>query len=146
MKVIYTKSAQNELERFHSVKEKQLEDIIRREKYVLGDEVIEITAADIKKAERKFYVAESNFKKPLTSMLLKAYSVLGLLMIIGGFFYNELKILFEGDPIQQMLVLSGLALSLASLIANYFLKLKRQRMEMHENKYEDIVSKLRDDT
>jgi hypothetical protein len=146
MKVIYTKSAQNELERFHSIKEKQLEDIIKREKYVLGDDVIEITASDIKKAEKQFYIAESNFKRPLTSMLLKVYSVLGLLMIIGGLFYNELKAFLEGDPIQQMLVLSGLGLSIASLFANYFLKLKRQRQVVHENIYDDIFSKSKDDT
>ncbi|HDR1022657.1 TPA: hypothetical protein QB352_001948, partial [Pasteurella multocida] len=48
MKVIYTETANIELDKFYKKQKKLLEKNIVEEKSIFGDEIIEVTSSDIK--------------------------------------------------------------------------------------------------
>jgi len=117
MQLIYTESAIKEIEEYKKSKIHELEKIIISEKYVFGDDVIEITGSDIKKASSAhFKVSRSNPKWAATRTLLVVYAFMGFTLMLAGIFYDELLRLIE-RPIQFALVTSGIFTSFVS----YFL-------------------------
>ncbi len=145
MKIIYTDSAKTELERFHQDRQKQLEAMIEHEKYVFGDEIVEITASDIRELEKRFYVKEERaYRFPTTTILLKMYFVVGIGMAVFGVFYDQFMELLTGNPIQRLLVLSGVGLSVLSIIGNYYLRVRQEMREHHEKRYREYEEKLQE--
>lgn len=117
MQIIYTDSAIKEIEEYKKLKITELEKIIISEKYVFGDDVIEITGSDIKKASSAHLkVSRSNPKTAATKTLLVVYAFMGVTLMFAGIFYDELMRLME-RPIQFALVTSGIFTSFVS----YFL-------------------------
>tara|TARA_R100000365_G_C2715424_1_gene49531 strand:+ start:272 stop:727 length:456 start_codon:yes stop_codon:yes gene_type:complete len=142
MKIIYTESALVELERFQKRRKEELESLLKNRKYVFGDDVLEITASDIRDVERHFKVADlSKSKLPLTNMVLKLYMIMGVLMVLVGLFYPDLKQLLDRNPIQLALVLTGLGLSMASFFGSYYFRTKENRRAELERRYMEFESK-----
>jgi hypothetical protein len=143
MKIEYTKSALLELEEFQIQKKKELEEFLKNKKYVFGDEVIEITASDIKEASRNFKVSElSGRKLPLTNMLLKLYMFIGVAMVVGGLFYQDIRQMIGRNPEQLSIVVAGLSLTLVSFFGSYYMKIKAERRFEIEKRYIELESKV----
>lgn len=54
MKITYTDSGKEALADFHTSQQTLLEEVICEQKYVLGDEFVEVTSADVKRAASMF--------------------------------------------------------------------------------------------
>lgn len=138
MKITYSHSGAVELDRFLQKRKEELEQLLRREKYVLGDEELEITASDILKAEHKFKTLD----RPRTAsqlnrlkFLVRIYLLAGIAMLIAGFFYQDIRTILSGDPIQKMLVVAGFSFSLFSVFASYYIKERTNRRREMEKLY-----------
>lgn len=142
MKIIYTESALLELERFQKQKKEELESILKNKKYVFGDDVVEITASDIREVEKYFQVFDnSKSQMPFTYFIFKIYMGLGIIMLIIGLFYQYIN-MFNLDPIQRSLILVGASLSIISFFGNLYLRfrqnLRRDELERRYREYEHI--------
>ncbi|ENW06797.1 hypothetical protein [Acinetobacter beijerinckii] len=143
MKIIYTESAMEELERFQKQRKDELELFLKNKKYIFGDDIVEITASDIREADKFFKVVEfSKTKLPLTNMLLKAYLIGGFAMVILGLFYPTIMQMLDRNPTQLALVIGGLTLSLVSFFGSYYLRFREERHIELENRYKNFESKL----
>ena len=138
MKVTYSHSGDIELEKFLKRRKDELERILRRDKYVLGDEQLEITGSDILEAEREF----RSLDRPRTttrlnrlSLLIRMYSLIGIAMLVAGFFYEDIRSILAGDPVQRALVVGGFTFTLISVVASYYVKERAKRRREMENLY-----------
>jgi hypothetical protein len=141
MKIIYTESGLLALEAFKDRQVKELEARISSNKYVFGDEVVEITASDIKQAsEPQVASIRYSYNRNSQKTIFQLYIVMGVLIAIGGLFYQDLLSLFYHSPIQLTLFLSGLALSITSYAMLYRIKNREREIE-HLVKIEKETSK-----
>ncbi len=129
MNVTYTLNAKSELQTFQERQQHILEDIIKRRKYVFGDEVLEITASDIRDASRFIQpiITERANGLSFRRLILNIYFVLGLTLTGIGLLYPLVIDEFRKNPTQATLSLSGVALTLMSVIMSYYLKFKEER-------------------
>ncbi|UAB68707.1 hypothetical protein INR79_09090 [Vibrio sp. SCSIO 43132] len=130
MKVIYTESGSQALENYQSLRKRELEEFLQKEKYVFGDEFVEITATDIKNAEKEITYVKSSRRSslPMTATLLKVYMFLGLVMVTYGVFYDQIMEFIHGGATEQMaFIFGGVALSLISGLAHYYIKMRDER-------------------
>lgn len=112
MKIIYTESADAELNNFLKSQQKALEESIAREKFVPGDEILEITASDIKTAVLDLKINRLTRKKQsFAALISKAYIFIGLLLASGAYFYTEIQYMISHNHIQAALFASGLCLA-----------------------------------
>ena len=115
MKIIYTESGQQALEAYKQRQVEDLEQRIASRKYVFGDEVVEITAADVKQAtEMRGPLPRALARRSNAQFILATYTILGIVMSGVGLFYEQFRRLFYDNPVQLMLVIGGLGLSVAS--------------------------------
>ena len=109
--------------------------------------MLEITASDIRDAEKYFKVTDlSKSKLPLTNMIFKLYMIMGILMVLIGLFYPELRQLVDRNPIQLALVISGLGLSLASFLGSYYFRVRVNRRAELERIYVEFESRKKPDS
>lgn len=138
MKVTYSNSGTVELDRFLQKRKEELEQLLRREKYVLGDEELEITASDIVEAEHNFRAIKSTrgtLQLNRLKFFLRLYLFAGIGMLVVGFFYQDIREILTGDPIQKLLVVAGFTFSLFSIVATYYLKERTTRRKEIERFY-----------
>ncbi|SBS68813.1 hypothetical protein [Vibrio atlanticus] len=135
MKVIYTESGSQALENYQLLRKRELEEFLRKRKYVFGDDFVEITATDIKNAEKEITYVKPNRRTslPMTATLLKVYMFVGLIMVVVGVFYEQIMELIYGGATQQMLfIFGGIALSLVSGLAHYYIQKRDERRAMQK--------------
>lgn len=112
MKIIYTESGKLALESYKERRAKELEATIKQRKYVLGDDLIEITGSDVKEAQDDMgYSRVVLRRRSSIKFLLQVYFVIGLLMAFGGVFYEDIIYIFTHRPQQIALIVGGLAFS-----------------------------------
>lgn len=146
MKIVYTESALDELKRFQEQRKEELEALLKNRKYVFGDEVLEITASDIRNAERHFKVSDiSKSRLPLTNMLFKLYMIAGILMVFVGLFYPDLLQFIDRNPIQLALILTGVMLSLVSFFGSYYFRIREIRRAEIERRYMEYINTRKSD-
>lgn len=147
MKIVYTESALIELEKFQEKRKEELEVFLKNRKYVFGDEVLEITASDIRDAERNFKASDiSRSKLPVTNMILKLYMIMGIMMVLIGLFYSQLRQLIEGNPIQLTLILGGVVLSLVSFFGSYYFRMREIRRAEFERRYIEFEARKKSES
>lgn len=128
MKVIYTEAAEQEILNFHQQQKELLESLIAEKKVVFGDDVLEITASDIKEASRKIRAFRPmNIRYNNIQVLTKVYVFLGALMMVGAIFYPRISELFQENRTQAMIFLMGALMALIGIFANYFYVLRKRR-------------------
>lgn len=128
MKVIYTEAAEQEMVSFHQQQKELIESLVAEKKVVFGDDVLEITASDIKEASRKIKVFRpTSIRYSNVQVLTKVYVILGALMMIGAIFYPRIAELFLENRTQAMIFIMGAAMTLIGVLANYFYVLRRRR-------------------
>jgi hypothetical protein len=129
MKIIYTPAAREEMNAFTTAAVNDLQEAIRAKKEVLGDEVLEITASDVKEAAHG-YGAKDRTARKLTVVQLGSnlYIIFGLAVAFYGVFYKEITIALRENSFQVGLVGSGVCFAILGVVMRtYFLSRLRER-------------------
>ena len=123
-KITYTEAGKAELEKYLDERKRDLEQRVIEQKYIFGDDKIEITGGDIRyAADLKPQKILMPRRRPFVRYLLEIYFVFGLLLFMAGLFYTDLRYLINdiiyGNPVQALLMLSGAILVIASLCLRF---------------------------
>jgi len=141
MKILYTNSAQRELVDFQQRQKMLLEELISDRKHVFGDDVLEITASDIKEAAHRIQPIRPAVRSYQSSELLtKAYVVMGIAMMVGAFFYREILYIFETNRTQALIFSTGAFITAIGSLFGYWVKLRRRRYAEQLSKLEFLES------
>ena len=97
-KIHYTDAANERLESLKSEYRDMLEDIVKERKHVPGDKFVEITASDLEQASQYLKVIAPRKSESLR-LVLVLYSLMGIAMIIAGFFVRLLYLSFKACSI-----------------------------------------------
>jgi predicted phage tail protein len=129
MKAIYTDAAKLELEAFQVRQQEMLEGLIAERKLVLGDDVLEITASDIKAAAERIQIYRPQFRRTQsTELVTRAYVVIGIVMMVGSFFYPQLMEIYASNKTQALIFFMGAAMAAVGWLFSYFMQSRRRRM------------------
>ena len=117
MEVIYTNSAKEELEKFQKEQRERLEKIISDKKLVYGDDMLEITATDIKEAKNNLKISLIYTRKNNRIYLIsRLYVILGLFITLTGFLYPLLKEILLVHREQAMMLILGITMTVIGII------------------------------
>jgi hypothetical protein len=125
MEYKYTESAKQELESFKRDQVDQLENFIRRRKFVYGDDIVEVTGSDVKEAKRYFMIVDvDNRRAGFRQLMLGTYLFLGVFTLIGGLFYEQIHDAMTGNPTRLMIIVMGVAMIFASLFGHWWFRFR----------------------
>lgn len=126
MKVIYTNSAEEELEKFQKEQQEQLEKIISDKKLVYGDDILEITATDIKEAKNNLKISTVYTRRNNRIYLIsRLYVTFGLSITLTGFLYPLLKEMLLVHREQAVMLMMGIIMTVIGIIGLIVSKGKR---------------------
>jgi hypothetical protein len=130
MKAIYTEAARHELEAFQGRQQRMLEGLVAERKLVLGDEVLEITASDIKAASERIQVLGPTLRRAQsTELVTRAYIVIGVSMMVGAIFYPQLMEIYASNRTQALIFFTGATMAAAGWLFSYWVQTRRRRMD-----------------
>lgn len=133
MNIVYTESGRAELDAFLMEQKRVLEQVISERKYVIGDQLLEITASDIKQSASSIRaIRKSTYRFDSIQMATKLYLVVGVATALYGLFYTQIREMFHGDPKRVLIVGAGVAMILVSIVMNMMLSARIQRMKRME--------------
>lgn len=131
MKIVYTNAAQGELNDFIAQQRRTLERLVAERKTVFGDDVLEITASDVKDAAYRIRPLQTSTKPyQLSRLVTRVYVGLGLAMMVGAFFYTDIKAMLASGQPQVMLFFTGAAVTFVGWIFGYWLNMRQRRYAM----------------
>jgi hypothetical protein len=141
MKVIYTDAAQRELVEFQQRQKALLEELVSDRKLVYGDDVLEVTASDIKEAAHRIQPIRPTARHYQSSELLtRAYIIMGIAMMIGAFFYPQIQEILEKNKTQAFIFVTGASITALGWLFGYWLKLRQRRFAEQLNKFYSLES------
>ena len=132
--VVYTKAAEEKMEEAVDRYQRMLERFVRDEKFVPGDEVLEITASDVQRASRQVRLISS--RGSTQENILKLYASFGAIIALIGLFYETFQRLLTDSPIKLALVSSGLIVSLTSAFLLQIYRRRRLEAEREQERME----------
>ena len=121
----YTEPAQEAIERAQKKYKEELESIIRDQKYVPGDDFVEITASDVERATNQVRFV-SKGKSESHELILEVYMVLGVFTVALGLFYEQIRFMVQNSPARFMLVVAGATMIAVSALSRWYFK-RRQK-------------------
>lgn len=147
MKIQYTDAALQELQAFQSQQQKMLEQLISERKFVYGDEIVEVTASDIKEASVLIRAYRSRVTRNSSlGLLSKLYIALGALIAFGGYFYPKFQSIFFENRVQAMAILTGVIMMCIGLVAGNLYRARIRRFqEMEQFNHMERLRYPRDD-
>lgn len=135
MKAIYTESAAKELNDFKEEQVKLLESLIAEKKLVPGDDVLEITVADIREMSRSIRPIKATMRRlQVTELVTRAYIIIGIILMVGSFFYKEIEYIIKNNETQAFIFFVGASMSVVGWLFKYWVALQRNRMNKHNIK------------
>jgi hypothetical protein len=112
-KILYTDSGKDAIDKYFEEQKKQLEKIISEEKYVLGDEFVEITASDIKSYNEQLFQQKRKADRRKKSQVISIiYGLIGIIMSFLGLLYPIIIEMLEDNPIQFLVTTLGLLMTI----------------------------------
>jgi len=114
IQIVYTDEAEERLEKLMNKFKSDIEFSIKNMRYIPGDKFIEITGSDIETVSKYFKIISPD-KNRSRDFIINLYLILGTLLIIFGFFYNDFRNLLEQNPSQLMLILVGATILLVGV-------------------------------
>ena len=133
--IIYTEAAKKRLDELKDRYVAELEEIIKKRKYIPGEKIVEITASDVEQASKYIrFIMPKRYES--MKFLFGLYSIAGLFMTIFGLFYPELLDILRHSPERIILASGGLAVSIVGLLG-YF-KIKHKELMLKELELRDI--------
>lgn len=125
-KIFYTDSAKERLEKFHIEINQRIDKYLQEKKYIPGDDFVEITASDIDEISNsiRFYRPT---KLPIRKLIPATYAIFGILLIIFGLFYEQIRTLIENQPTRLIFILSGLTMFFFGYFYLFLINSKEKR-------------------
>tara|TARA_B100000929_G_scaffold289597_1_gene280643 strand:- start:2358 stop:2870 length:513 start_codon:yes stop_codon:yes gene_type:complete len=133
MKFIYTESAVVELEKLNEEIKRNLENKVKKEKYIIGDDSVEITGYDVK-LYNDFYKKSSQKanRYRLVRMVASLYVLLGAFILVGGVFYENLIEMVAVRPQQAAIIIGGFSLIVIGMVVVLLIKKKEAEMKDYQ--------------
>lgn len=152
MKAIYTEAAKIELENFVANQKTLLEQRISERKSVLGDDVLEITASDVKSVGWEIQIRRPLPRTRYTELLSSFYMIAGVSTMAGSFYYQRIIDLYIANQTQAAVFIVGAGLTLIGVVTNIVVKNQRRRMaeaiyrqqKLRETEDEMIMKRFRE--
>jgi uncharacterized protein (UPF0248 family) len=141
--IVYTDAAKERLEKLRGEILEQIEVALRENKSIPGDRIIEVTESDIEQLARSMEVVfYQNYKRKLESrqLILNVYFVMGILTIVGAFFYPEFRSLVS-NPIRAALLATGLLMLVVTYMMRQYLKGRDQMKAEFFEKADRFIKK-----
>ena len=133
-KVVYTGMAEERLKEFQLAWKVELERIALDEKYIPGEDTIEITASDVDRfASRVDYRTRRLVSR--VPLVLQAYRMLGIAMVVLGVSYEWLVSLLKENRVQFMILAIGLTLVGFTYLARAYFDGRRRRFEEYREEH-----------
>lgn len=124
----YTESGDEELNRYLKEQAQLLEKYLLQEKYVIGDESIEITGSDIIRIKQKLNISYKNPKRSITLKFASyIYGVLGVIMTAFGFLYSYFNELLENNPEQALIIITGLLVLFLGIFLGIYVTFREKK-------------------
>lgn len=146
-KIKYTESGKHEIEKFLTEQNNLIVKFLIKDKYIMGDEVIEITGNDVIKLKQKLiinYRGNEAKKTSFLKMMAYLYTILGIGISIFGLTYEYFKKLLESNREQAFLIIMGIIIFILGLFLFGIINLKERRQNdlKHEKQiYDDITER-----
>ena len=121
IKVKLTEKADKQMSAYLDNHKKMIIDKIIKNKRYPGDEEIEITASDIIEISKniKYLSKLDDTKRVLRLRILSTvYLVIGLILFLGGIFYDEIMYLFHNSPDTIAIMSLGIFMFIVGLAFN----------------------------
>ena len=135
MKCVYTAAAEQEMLNFKNDQIKKLEQYISESKLIYGDDVIEITATDIREASKNFKILYENKNNTISSDLITTiYIFIGVFMIVGSFLYQDIIHILKENRIQGTLLMMGTSMVTIGVFAKHFFITRKKRFLQNEQR------------
>lgn len=109
-----TKHAEKQLDSFKEEQVRKLMRLIIADKYYPGLDELEVTSDDIKLYSKQF-VTIKNKKSSRLSLIAWIYLIIGIVVVITGFLFDDIREMFFNAPLRLSIVVSGISLILISL-------------------------------
>ena len=145
MKTSLTELANAEIDSFL---ERQRLDILKRisaQKRVFGDDVLEISASDVKEVTKQFEFAQEKLTLrsayPRTQLVLQVYIIIGSVLLIYGIFFNELNTIVKAEPERAAFIAVGVSLASISLSLKAWLETKEHLLRKSKSDALNIVDR-----
>jgi len=137
-KINYSRPARMRLISAQREYKTKIEHLIRQQKYIPGEEEIEVTASDIERALRQLRIVTTR-SVDFRSLIIRLYLVTGVITVIVGLFYERAKTFvtfITANPIRLSLVAVGGMIIVVALLFRqiYEKKLYRREIEQHISK------------
>jgi len=108
-KIFYTDSAKERLEKFHIEINQRIDKYLHDRKYIPGEDFIEVTAADIEEISNNIRFIKSP-KTSLKKLIPATYAIMGILLVVFGLLYDDIRKLIENQPTRLIFIVSGLVM------------------------------------
>lgn len=129
LKYVFTEEARKLLPAYlESSKEVLFEDVKNR-KYVFGDDMIEITASDIKRAIesiklKSFLESNRRSRNAKVRILIQVYIVAGVLIAVFGSFAPQISMYIHQEPLRGATLLIGAGMAFIGGVMSFLLTQK----------------------
>lgn len=137
----YTTAAIQQIEKFKLEQAKKLEQLIVENKKFPGSDFIEITASDIQEEAKRFLYQKPKLKSDLRYLLVYAYFIIGIGLMLFGFFYEEIINIWFYHPEQALYIITGFFMTVMSGFLFRFVKNKEKRRNDSQIVYSEYVRK-----
>lgn len=127
-----TDNAEKQLDLFREEQVRKLLDIIVSNKSYPGIEEVEITGNDIAQYGKQVFFVKRK-KSTYLQMVAWIYLFIGIIAIIYGFFYYQIKDMLSNSPEQLLTIILGAIMILISLLVFLREKGKRKSIDNYIN-------------
>lgn len=146
-KIKYTESGKKEIDSFLTEQKHLIENFLIHEKYIMGDEEIEITGSDIIKIKQDMDIVFKKspyLKSSSLKMISYLYVFLGIVMTAFGLGYGYLRELLQTNKEQAMIIIMGLTISVFGTLVLGFVKFREKRkkdIEIYQRLIDEIMER-----
>ncbi|MBV9569795.1 MAG: hypothetical protein JO056_00960 [Alphaproteobacteria bacterium] len=145
MKITFTPSGTQEMENYLSQQTNTIRKIIieriSEKKSVLGDDLLEITASDVKEAAQHVRIERKmRSRTSLATLTSFIYIIGGACVVIYGIFYDQIKALLNTNPTRAVTVGLGFSLMLAGICARIWFQIRQNNIEAEEQARSRLIT------
>ena len=123
-KINITSKGQEQLEEFKNQQVNILLNKIVKAKFYPGLEEIEVSGNDINEFSKNFFYRDNlqmARRKRRLMLLASFYTIIGLILALGGFYYDTFMDLLQSSPERAMLIMSGVIIFFIGIFAQLML-------------------------
>ena len=148
--IIYTPTGKKEIGHYLNEQQELLEKYILQEKYIIGDEIVEITGSDVVKIKQELdvmYKKTTHKSKALNALKSASllYVIFGALVSLIGFSYPFIRDIIVYNRQQALIIFTGLTILLLGLFLCVYVK-NRERRELERRELERFRTESNDET